>query len=60
MTRMTLDQAVEAFKTKPNEKSAAKLLTVALIYWHDEMIGDESFEDEIILVRDWLARETGV
>ena len=56
MPKLTLDQACDAFKANPSDETAGNLLTVALRYWHDEMIGDFSFEDEIILVRDWLKR----
>jgi len=55
--KMTLTTAEDFFRTDPTKGSAADLLTVALGYWLDEMIGDDTFEDKVRLVRDWLRKE---
>lgn len=57
MNKITLDDAIDTFELNPNNLNAASLLTVATTYWHDEMIGDESYEDCIRKVRDWLRKE---
>lgn len=50
----TLDGAQEAFEADRTRESASRLLTVATRYWNDDMIGDESYSDQVRLVRDWL------
>lgn len=42
MKRLTLDQMLEYFRDRPTPPKAIRLREVALGYWEDEMIGDES------------------
>lgn len=51
---MSLDEAEDIFTGNPSPSSAADLITVAMKYWNDDIIGDETFAHKATLVRDWL------
>lgn len=51
---VTLDDAGDRFDAEPTAQAAADLITVAMKYWNDDMIGDETFAHKMTLVRDWL------
>jgi hypothetical protein len=42
MRKSTLDVAQEKFRAAPNKQNAAAYRDIALSYWEDEMIGDDS------------------
>jgi len=52
---VTLDFAEESFMNAPDNKRAARLLTIATEYWNASRIEDETFADKVRRVRDWLA-----
>jgi hypothetical protein len=51
---LSLDEAEDNFTDSPSPSSAADLITVAMKYWNDDMISDETFAHKATLVRDWL------
>lgn len=54
LAEITLDDAGDRFDAEPTAQAAADLITVAMQYWSDDMIGDETFAHKVTLVRDWL------
>ena len=57
LKEMTLDEAEDRFAGDASSETAADLITVAMQYWNDDMIGDETFAHKMTLVRDWLRAE---
>jgi hypothetical protein len=54
MAGVTLDFAQEAFRSFPNNETAARYLRTLLEYEADDMIGDDTFLDGIVEVMQWL------
>ena len=47
-TSITLDTAIEAWTERQNVTTAHDLLMTGLQYWNDDMIGDETFGEEVV------------
>ncbi len=51
----SLTQALDAFSRNPSKGTAGRLLIVGLTYWHDTMIEDSTFDNDVVKpVADWL------
>ena len=51
---MTFDEAQEKFRSNPTKATAADYQSNALIYWTDEMIGDDTFIAAVREIVAWL------
>lgn len=45
---ITFEAACDAWATSRNVPNAHTLLQVGLQYWNDDMIGDETFSEEVV------------
>jgi hypothetical protein len=55
MNKMTLDTAVDRFEAAPHlPENTATLLNVALRYWQNHMISDDTFANYVRDARDWI------
>lgn len=53
--KITLDIARDRFEAAPHlPENIATLLTVAMRYWDDDMISDETFCNYVRKARDWI------
>lgn len=55
MLDMSLDDAQAKFEVLPDRNRASRLLSIATQYWHDGMIGDDTYVHKVGLVQHWLA-----